>query len=245
IENPLLSDFLSEVSLATDQDTDKEEDKNKVIMMTIHSAKGLEFKHVFVVGLEEDLFPSSLAKMSPRELEEERRLFYVAITRAEKSCILTYAKSRFKHGQSQMSAPSRFLKDIDPQFLADQSIGATGNSLFTTSPQQVNTEQQRKVSAYDQLSASVSAGADRFRQKLKPLSEAKPKVAAVNIDASSVSSNTSAGGLQSGAIVQHDRFGQGTVTRIEGDGDNLKAIIQFDTFGEKTLLLRFAKLTIV
>lgn len=243
IESPSLSDFLSEVSLATDQDTDKEEDKNKVTMMTIHSAKGLEFKHVFVVGLEEDLFPSSLAKMSARELEEERRLFYVAITRAEKSCILTYAKSRFKHGQSQMSAPSRFLKDIDPQYLADQSIGATGNTLFTTSPQQVNTEQQRKASAYDQLSASVSAGAERFRQKLKPLSEAKPKATTVNNNVPSA--GITADGLQSGVTVQHDRFGQGVVTRIEGEGDNLKAIIQFETFGEKTLLLRFAKLTIV
>lgn len=117
IEQVSLADFLSEVSLLTDQDNDKDEQANKVTMMTVHAAKGLEFRNVFVVGLEEDLFPSQMAKDNPRAVEEERRLFYVAITRAEENCVLTYAKSRFRNGQSAMCSPSRFLKDIDVQFL--------------------------------------------------------------------------------------------------------------------------------
>lgn len=117
IEHVSLADFLSEVSLLTDQDNDKDEQANKVTMMTVHAAKGLEFKNVFVVGMEEDLFPSMMAKDNPRAVEEERRLFYVAITRAEQNCILTYAKSRYRNGQSTMCSPSRFLKDIDVKFL--------------------------------------------------------------------------------------------------------------------------------
>ena len=116
-ENILLTDFLSEVSLLTDQDNEKEEDAEKITLMTIHSAKGLEFKNVFVVGLEENLFPSALSLNSYKELEEERRLFYVAITRAEEHCYLSFAKSRFKYGKMEFSSPSRFLKDIDVHFL--------------------------------------------------------------------------------------------------------------------------------
>lgn len=112
-----MTDFLSEVSLLTDQDNEKEEDAEKIILMTIHSAKGLEFKNVFVVGLEENLFPSALSLNSYKELEEERRLFYVAITRAEEHCYLSFAKSRFKYGKMEFSSPSRFLKDIDVHFL--------------------------------------------------------------------------------------------------------------------------------
>jgi DNA helicase-2/ATP-dependent DNA helicase PcrA len=117
MEQVTLADFLSEVSLLTDQDNDKEENANKVTLMTIHAAKGLEFKNVFVVGLEEDLFPSLMSKDKPRAIEEERRLFYVAITRAEENCILTYAKSRFRNGKSNLCSPSRFLKDIDAKYL--------------------------------------------------------------------------------------------------------------------------------
>ena len=116
-ENILLTDFLSEVSLLTDQDNEKEGDAEKITLMTIHSAKGLEFKNVFVVGMEENLFPSALSLNSYKELEEERRLFYVAITRAEEHCYLSFAKSRFKYGKMEFSSPSRFLKDIDVHFL--------------------------------------------------------------------------------------------------------------------------------
>ena len=114
---PTLSDFLSEVSLLTDQDSDKDGDDEKITLMTVHSAKGLEFKNVFVVGMEENLFPSGMAGDSPRALEEERRLFYVAITRAEDHCFLTYAKSRYRYGKMEFGNPSRFLKDIDVRFL--------------------------------------------------------------------------------------------------------------------------------
>ena len=118
MEHVRLADFLSEVSLLTDQDNDKDEYANKVTLMTVHAAKGLEFKNVFIVGMEEDLFPSSMSKDNPRAIEEERRLFYVAITRAEENCILMYAKSRFRNGQSAMCSPSRFLRDIDAQYLS-------------------------------------------------------------------------------------------------------------------------------
>lgn len=115
--NVLLGDFLSEVSLLTDQDSDKDGDDEKITLMTVHSAKGLEFKNVFVVGMEENLFPSSMVGDSPRALEEERRLFYVAITRAEEHCFLSYAKTRFRYGKMEFGSPSRFLKDIDVRFL--------------------------------------------------------------------------------------------------------------------------------
>ena len=116
-EDVRLVDFLSEVSLLTDQDTGDDEGNEKVTLMTVHSAKGLEFNHVFVVGMEEDLFPSSMAKFEPRGLEEERRLFYVAITRAKKTCTVTFARSRFRNGSTNATRESQFLKDIDPRFL--------------------------------------------------------------------------------------------------------------------------------
>ncbi|MGL5317374.1 MAG: ATP-dependent helicase, partial [Bacteroidales bacterium] len=239
VENPSLADFLSEVSLATDQDTDDEADRDKVTMMTIHSAKGLEFKHVFIVGMEEDLFPSSMAKMSARELEEERRLFYVALTRAEKSCTLTYSKSRFRHGVNNMTSPSRFLKDIDTSYLTDYTAVATGNTIFAAPAETVGQEQQRRGSSFEKLSAEVTQRASNFRQKLSPMSEATSKPAAP------VSTPQTPGELTPGAQVQHERFGSGIVKALEGEGDNRKAIVQFETFGEKTLLLRFARLVIV
>ena len=129
-EHVSLADFLSEVSLLTDQDNDKEEQANKVTMMTVHAAKGLEFRNVFVVGLEEDLFPSAMSKDNPRAVEEERRLFYVAITRAEENCVLTHARSRYRNGQSTMCSPSRFLKDIDPKYIYTSADAVTTNGLL-------------------------------------------------------------------------------------------------------------------
>lgn len=245
VENPSLADFLSEVSLATDQDTDNEADRDKVTMMTIHSAKGLEFKHVFIVGLEEDLFPSAMTKTSARELEEERRLFYVALTRAEKSCTLTYSKNRFRHGTNNMTAPSRFLKDIDPAYLIDHSQVISGDTLFSAPAAAVSEEQQRRGTSFNKLAADVTQRAASFRQKLSPVSEvAKQPLPDQSASMRSVSVGA-VGELAPGVHVQHERFGNGVVKTLEGSGDNRKAIVLFDTFGEKTLLLRFARLVIV
>ncbi|KKB51471.1 hypothetical protein HMPREF1212_02201 [Parabacteroides sp. HGS0025] len=243
VEQVSLADFLSEVSLLTDQDNDKDEQANKVTMMTVHAAKGLEFRNVFVVGLEEDLFPSQMSKDNPRAVEEERRLFYVAITRAEENCVLTYAKSRFRNGQSVMCSPSRFLKDIDVQFLdlpADTSADtfAAARERFQrptfTSPFQ----QPRAMEKEEATFVSPVAQAAQ-RQRLTKVETATSTPMASSAPASDLS------GLRVGAKVRHDRFGEGEVVAIEGDGGNAKATVSFTHFGQKQLLLKFARLTII
>lgn len=243
VEQVSLADFLSEVSLLTDQDNDKDEQANKVTMMTVHAAKGLEFRNVFVVGLEEDLFPSQMSKDNPRAVEEERRLFYVAITRAEENCVLTYAKSRFRNGQSAMCSPSRFLKDIDVQFLdlpADTSADtfAAARERFQrpafTSPFQ----QPRAMEKEEATFVSPVAQAAQ-RQRLTKVETATSTPMASSAPASDLS------GLRVGAKVRHDRFGEGEVVAIEGDGGNAKATVSFTHFGQKQLLLKFARLTII
>ena len=243
VEQVSLADFLSEVSLLTDQDNDKDEQANKVTMMTVHAAKGLEFKNVFVVGLEEELFPSSMSKDNPRAVEEERRLFYVAITRAEENCVLTYAKSRFRNGQSTMCSPSRFLKDIDVRFLdvpADSSADtfAAARERFQrpafTSPFQ----QPRAVEKEEPSFISPVAQAQQ-RQRLTKVETTTSTPASSSAPASDLS------GLRVGAKVRHDRFGEGEVIAIEGDGGNAKATVVFTHFGQKQLLLKFARLTII
>ncbi|MGL4994258.1 MAG: ATP-dependent helicase [Bacteroidales bacterium] len=240
IENPSLSEFLSDISLATDQDNDSQEDKNTVTLMTIHSAKGLEFKHVFVVGLEEELFPSQMSVGSPRELEEERRLFYVAITRAEKSCTLTYAKSRFKHGQSNSCRPSRFLQDIDSSYINEPGAISRQTQFAAASPSTVVESQKVKDNSFEALQQQVKDRASAFRMGLKPIANS-PSSTSDLIDKTSHRGEE----LIAGVKVMHERFGQGIVKALEGDGDNRKAVVVFDNFGEKNLLLRFAKLTIV
>ena len=243
VEQVSLADFLSEVSLLTDQDNDKDEQANKVTMMTVHAAKGLEFKNVFVVGLEEELFPSSMSKDNPRAVEEERRLFYVAITRAEENCVLTYAKSRFRNGQSTMCSPSRFLKDIDVRFLdvpADSSADtfAAARERFQrpafTSPFQ----QPRAVEKVEPSFISPVAQAQQ-RQRLTKVETTTSTPASSSAPASDLS------GLRVGVKVRHDRFGEGEVIAIEGDGGNAKATVVFTHFGQKQLLLKFARLTII
>ncbi|WP_301035217.1 ATP-dependent helicase, partial [Parabacteroides goldsteinii] len=243
VEQVSLADFLSEVSLLTDQDNDKDEQANKVTMMTVHAAKGLEFKNVFVVGLEEELFPSSMSKDNPRAVEEERRLFYVAITRAEENCVLTYAKSRFRNGQSAMCSPSRFLKDIDVRLLAvpgDSSADtfAAARERFQrpafTSPFQ----QPRAVEKEEPSFISPVAQAQQ-RQRLTKVETTTSTPASSSAPASDLS------GLRVGAKVRHDRFGEGEVIAIEGDGGNAKATVAFTHFGQKQLLLKFARLTII
>jgi len=243
VEQVSLADFLSEVSLLTDQDNDKDEQANKVTMMTVHAAKGLEFKNVFVVGLEEELFPSSMSKDNPRAVEEERRLFYVAITRAEENCVLTYAKSRFRNGQSTMCSPSRFLKDIDVRFLdvpADSSADtfAAARERFQRPAFISPFQQQRTVEKEEPSFISPVAQAQQ-RQRLTKVETTTSTPASSSAPASDLS------GLRVGAKVRHDRFGEGEVIAIEGDGGNAKATVAFTHFGQKQLLLKFARLTII
>lgn len=243
VEQVSLADFLSEISLLTDQDNDKDEQANKVTMMTVHAAKGLEFRNVFVVGLEEELFPSSMSKDNPRAVEEERRLFYVAITRAEENCVLTYAKSRFRNGQSAMCSPSRFLKDIDVQFLelpADSSADtfAAARERFERPAFSSPFQQPRAVEKEEPSFISPVAQAQQ-RQRLRKVETATSSPVSSSAPASDLS------GLYVGAKVRHDRFGEGEVIAIEGDGGNAKATVAFTHFGQKQLLLKFARLTII
>ena len=243
VEQVSLADFLSEISLLTDQDNDKDEQANKVTMMTVHAAKGLEFRNVFVVGLEEELFPSSMSKDNPRAVEEERRLFYVAITRAEENCVLTYAKSRFRNGQSAMCSPSRFLKDIDVQFLefpADSSADtfAAARERFERPAFSSPFQQPRAVEKEEPSFISPVAQAQQ-RQRLRKVETATSSPVSSSAPASDLS------GLCVGAKVRHDRFGEGEVIAIEGDGGNAKATVAFTHFGQKQLLLKFARLTII
>jgi len=243
VEQVSLADFLSEISLLTDQDNDKDEQANKVTMMTVHAAKGLEFRNVFVVGLEEELFPSSMSKDNPRAVEEERRLFYVAITRAEENCVLTYAKSRFRNGQSAMCSPSRFLKDIDVQFLelpADSSADtfAAARERFERPAFSSPFQQPRAVEKEEPSFISPVAQAQQ-RQRLRKVETTTSSPVSSSAPASDLS------GLCVGAKVRHDRFGEGEVIAIEGDGGNAKATVAFTHFGQKQLLLKFARLTII
>ena len=240
-----LMDFLSEVSLLSDQDTDKEADIEKVTMMTIHAAKGLEFKNVFVVGLEEDLFPSAMAKNEFKGLEEERRLFYVAITRAEEYCMLTYAKSRFRNGQINACNPSRFLKDIDTSFL-----NISGNTSFSSNTFD-NYSNDRFDSPYnrnDKNSKSETKSVtntppntfNSYREKATPQSKF------VNVkNATPKSSPASVSEVMIGNIIKHERFGIGKVVNVSGDPDSRKATVEFENSGTKQLLLKFARFEII
>ena len=213
-----LSDFLLDVALLTDADNENSEDRNHVSLMTIHSSKGLEFPHVYVVGLEENLFPSQLSLHTRSELEEERRLFYVAITRAKNSCTLSYASSRFTWGQVISSEPSRFIDEINPKYL-DFELSKKGGGR------------------------SINSG---FRKT--PFSQKEPNVPGKNLKplrSSSSSNNLGSQEYMVGQNVSHERFGKGKITKLNGQGADQKAIIFFPNHGTKTVLLRFAKLSII
>lgn len=243
IEHVSLADFLSEVSLLTDQDNDKDEQANKVTMMTVHAAKGLEFKNVFVVGMEEDLFPSMMAKDNPRAVEEERRLFYVAITRAEQNCILTYAKSRYRNGQSTMCSPSRFLKDIDVKFL---NLPADAMAADTFAEARERFQRPAAFTSPFQQPKAVIEKENTYSSPVVQKVQQATRLTKIE-NANNVPSTlaTDLLGLSVGAKVRHERFGDGEVTAIEGTGGNAKATVSFTHFGQKQLLLKFAKLTIL
>ena len=252
--NVSLTDFLSEIALLTDQDSDKADDGEKITLMTVHSAKGLEFKNVFVVGLEENLFPSGMVGDSPRALEEERRLFYVAITRAEEHCYLSFAKTRFRYGKMEFGSPSRFLRDIDVHYLqlpheagvsraVDEGAGRfrreiEGGFTRSASPSRApfgsTSSEQRERPKAQIIASSVP-------RNLKKVSTVSPSSGAQ----ATSSTSPSVAGVQAGQMIEHERFGLGEVIKVEGTGDNAKATIHFKNAGDKQLLLRFARFKVV
>ena len=247
--NVLLGDFLSEVSLLTDQDSDKDGDDEEITLMTVHSAKGLEFKNVFVVGMEENLFPSGMVGDSPRALEEERRLFYVAITRAEEHCFLSYAKTRFRYGKMEFGSPSRFLKDIDVRFLRlPQDAG-----MFRRVEEEAAVFRRENARGFapDKEDAPYG-GKERVsvRPKQQIIAPTVPRnlkrvAPSANTASTSPSAGASANRVQQGQLIEHERFGLGEVLKVEGEGDNAKATIRFKNAGDKQLLLRFARFKVI
>lgn len=267
-----LSDYLQEVSLLTDLDSDDDDMQPKVVLMTIHSAKGLEFPTVFIVGLEENIFPSPMCVNSLRELEEERRLLYVAITRAEKRCIMTCAQNRWRYGRMEFDTPSRFIKDIDPSLLyVEQSaVGGGGSrSLFgsrsstfgsdtfgssykggrSSDDFDYNGNPLRRSSQWIQNARPVASQfkADPMPRVVPPTAGNFRKVSSLSSSESAKSMATppSAGVLKEGTVIEHQRFGVGEVLKLEGSGENQKATVQFKNTGVKQLLLKFARFTIV
>lgn len=237
MDEAYLTDYLQDVALLTDADSEGEKDEPRVSLMTIHAAKGLEFATVFVVGLEENIFPSPLAAVSVRELEEERRLLYVAITRAEKHCILTNAKNRFRYGKMEFDNPSRFIDEIDASLI--EGGEETPESSFGGGR-----------SSYGGYGSEGGYGGrmpwDRDRSGYRrDYQNSKPVASQFMADPKPAFASSAAGSLCEGCRIEHQRFGIGTVLKIEGTGENTKATVEFQNAGTKQLLLKFAKFTIL
>ena len=293
MDEAFLTDYLQDVALLTDADSEGATDEPRVSLMTVHAAKGLEFATVFIVGLEENIFPSPLAAMSVRELEEERRLLYVAITRAEKHCILTNAKNRFRYGKMEFDNPSRFIDEIDSSLIeAQDEMGGSyfgGGSSYDRSAsygerssygggygKRMPWDQKRRISDRDEDVPEWKRVTSQFRPDPKPASDtsslsssSRESLSSGNfksvraLDAarrilgnnrsSSVSSTSSVsssagssfGALKEGCKIEHQRFGVGIVRKIEGQGENAKATVEFQNSGVKQLLLKYAKYTIL
>ena len=247
-----LSDFLQEVALLTDLDSEGDEDQAKVTLMTIHSAKGLEFSTVFVVGLEENIFPSPMCINSMRELEEERRLLYVAITRAEKHCILTCAQNRFRYGKMEVDTPSRFIKDFDPSLIRIEggSTSTFGLSDHSSSSRESRFSRDSRQSSDSRFSREFRTPLPSRFQNPRPVAtqfvaDPKPRLMPIRQEAPRPQSAIGNIGLKEGNVIEHQRFGIGTVIKIEGSGENTKATVEFRNAGTKQLLLKFAKYTII
>ena len=294
MDEAFLTDYLQDVALLTDADSEGAKDEPRVSLMTVHAAKGLEFATVFIVGLEENIFPSPLAAMSVRELEEERRLLYVAITRAEKHCILTNAKNRFRYGKMEFDNPSRFIDEIDDSLIeAQDEMGGSyfgGGSSYDRSAsygerssygggygKRMPWDQKRRISDRDEDVPEWKRVTSQFRPDPKPVSDTSSSSSSSSreplssgnfksvraLDAahrilgnnrsSSVSSTSSVsssagssfGALKEGCKIEHQRFGVGIVRKIEGQGENAKATVEFQNSGVKQLLLKYAKYTIL
>ena len=270
-----LVDYLQEVSLLTDLDSDDDDQQPRVVLMTIHSAKGLEFPTVFIVGLEENIFPSPLSTTSLRDLEEERRLLYVAITRAERRCIMTCAQNRWRYGRMEFDTPSRFIRDIAPDLLRVE--GDTHRSPLTPHPSSFskdfdyNGNALTGASRYVQNARPVATQfrADPMPRAVPPTSRAVPPTSRVVPPTSRAVPPTPSGrfkpvsqtssstlnpppsilnpspSLREGAVIEHQRFGIGEVIKLEGTGENQKATVRFRNTGVKQLLLKFARFTVV
>ncbi|MFT5749581.1 MAG: DNA helicase-2/ATP-dependent DNA helicase PcrA [Ancylomarina sp.] len=234
-----LANYLEDVALLTDHDNEKDEDRDKISMMTIHSSKGLEFPYLYVVGMEEDLFPSKLSIASPHELEEERRLFYVALTRAKEKVNLSFAKARYKWGDMSYPRPSRFLKEIDSKYIdftyeQEPEFGSFGS----------------RISESDSSNERIATNSS-FQQKKKPslrpkLSQSASRIRpSINSETSNNFEASDASQIQAGMHIEHQRFGKGKVLHLEGEAPNIKATVFFQNVGQKQLLLKFAKLKIV
>lgn len=294
-----LQDYLQDVALLTDADSDGDKDEPRVSLMTVHAAKGLEFPTVFVVGLEENIFPSPLSAASLRELEEERRLLYVAITRAEKHCILTNAKNRWRYGKMEFDNPSRFIDEIDGKLIdsqdeaggslfgsradsmsdqpewaraqrsrrpwedaeqpryssryqnskpvASQFVADPKPSLFDDEPETLHTSGRSSLSEGNFKSVRALNAAKRYMEthSSHPASRSTGSSAASVSSSAASSAGSSSCGLQEGMKIEHQRFGRGTVLKIEGTGENTKAMVEFVHSGTKQLLLKYAKFTVV
>lgn len=255
MDETFLSDFLQDVALLTDADSDGEKDEPRVSLMTVHAAKGLEFATVFVVGLEENIFPSPIAATTVRELEEERRLLYVAITRAEKHCILTNAQNRFRYGKMEFDNPSRFIEEIDPELIEGEgmksrsSFGGFGRRSSYGSDRSSGRDSYGSDGGYggrmpwDSKSVSSQFKADPKPSYTSP--KPKPTASAASSSSSLKPASSSSSSLREGCKIEHQRFGVGEVLKLEGSGENAKATVAFAHAGTKQLLLKFAKYTII
>jgi len=229
-EPPTLDRYLQNVSLLTNDDMNNKTETDQVNLMSIHSSKGLEFKNVFLAGVEEELFPSKLSINSLRELEEERRLFYVAVTRAAQNLMISFTKSRFKYGNLHSCRPSRFLQEINPKYTDYKGSGLKSNFDYEPEP---NTEDTViSTDTNPRLNFSKPQTTPQINIKKDTASNAAPSAGTTNAK------------LEIGATVEHERFGKGKVLHLEGDFPNQKATITFAS-GEKQLLLKFAKLTVI
>ena len=263
-ETIVLSEFLQQSALQTDAD-EQDDDTPKVTLMTIHSAKGLEFEAVFVTGLEDGLFPGSQARFFPREMEEERRLFYVAVTRAKRFCFLSYAQSRFRYGQFEISDPSPFIAEINQKFIQEEQVGFAHNNSIPSALREALTDddwETPSVLPSTRIAGSAIYTKPTKRQMQDVASGKTAKASATHVSRSSASSSDYASTLKPirkaqskssnaaqkaainalsvGSNIEHERFGKGSIVSIEGSGENAKAEVDFQAVGRKKLLLKFA-----
>lgn len=263
-ETIVLSEFLQQSTLQTDAD-EQDDDTPKVTLMTIHSAKGLEFEAVFVTGLEDGLFPGSQARFFPREMEEERRLFYVAVTRAKRFCFLSYAQSRFRYSQFEISDPSPFIAEINQKFIQEEQVGFAHNNSIPSALREALMDDDWETASV--LPSTRIAGSAIYtkptKRQTQDVASGKPlKASATHVSRSSASSSDYASTLKPirkaqskssnaaqkaainalsvGSNIEHERFGKGSIVSIEGSGENAKAEVDFQAVGRKKLLLKFA-----
>ncbi len=255
-----LDKYLQDVALLTSEDTEDQKDNNRVSLMTIHSAKGLEFKYVYIAGVEEDLFPSKMSLMTEKELEEERRLFYVAITRAKKQCVISFARQRYRWGDLSFTQPSRFISEIDQQYLqlpgsfndydADYLDDNVMNYSSESQQSTIQNNHLNTTSRYAKLNNKNLKQGMKTRQGLRHHNQ---NFVSVNKTQPQTTRNTNSGEFKRidskkisvGTRVEHQRFGYGKILIIEGEPPNEKAKIEFETSGKKNILLKFARLKII